>query len=183
MYVSYSNLDVACVGEWYGIDNALKNYKALKLPKIPLLLASMSTEQTAGYRSIVEADGWREVCWYPSCHHTLAKGPRITIFCKKQNVSPLEEMPFVRNYDGSRARETPAFNRSLPLHCSVTGCETHVKLTPKEDMHRIIGLHRMTRKSKKNVFNNWRKFATTSLASYWYWGLAPDETDVHKYEK
>jgi hypothetical protein len=171
VYVEVIERDVACVCSW-GIWKVKPEieYGKLVLPQVPLLLATLSQEQFDLYKGVILREGWREVGWYPTCHDNLDDGFKMRLMCKEQKV-PLP-------YEGGRG----VFNDYVPLSCSCVSLKTRVKLTPIADFHRIMGVHRMTEPCLRRSYNNWRRFADTPLASYWFWGLLPTETDRHKYE-
>jgi hypothetical protein len=174
MYVTSIEPDVQCVYHWY---DGIRSYKTFKLPKVPLSLAAICGE---GYRDqrdipelfdVIKKDGWREVGWYPSCHEPLKGGYKVHLFCKEQNV------PLVKCV-------SMGFNRGiLPLSCSCVSFPMRGKIPLVYDRHSGLGLHRLTKPTLRKTYNNWHRFADTELASYWFWGLLPDETNVHKFEK
>jgi hypothetical protein len=166
--------DVAAVTLWWGAE---KEYKKLVLPKVPLLLASLIEDQAETAKPIMEKDGWREIGWYPTCHRSLDTGFKVFLFCKEQDVPPL---PFLRRptyYNGK-----PICFMDIPLHCSCLPYAKMPKLVTIQDQHRTMGVHRRTLKTPRKHLNNWHRFAVTPLASYWFWGLLPDETNRHKFE-
>jgi len=171
-------LDVGCIYSFYA-DEVEKEYAAFKLPKIPLLIAALTDDQAKNYNSILVKDNWRQVGWYPGCHYDLGEpeGNRVILYCKEQDVPPLKKVEIPKT-----TYRRCHFNEYLPLGCSCVSLKNRPKLTPISYRHRTIGLHRKTKFTKARTFNNWHKFAVTSLAEYWFWGLLPDETDIHKYE-
>lgn len=177
MEISVIHGDVACVYSWYEDYAAFKK----KLPKIPLLLACLAGTQVDKYSQTLLADGWREVGWYPSCHQSLDTGAKVSLMCKEQKVAPVKEMPKIISYAGYEYKVSP-FNEYVPLGCSVMSYETRVKQTIFQDQHRVMGLHRRTTKTRQVYFGNWIRFAKTPLATYWFWGLAPNEKDRFKLE-
>lgn len=171
MYVNFLEKDVATVYEWYGgVD-----YKASELPKIPLLIAALVDIQANQYKSVILKDDWREVGWYPGCHYKLddPRCYRVTLFCKEQDTAPLGKKLGEPWYD---------LNTFCNLGCSCVSYKKMPKLTAIQCYHRTLGIHRREKPTKLKTYNNWHRFATTPLASYWFWGLLPDETDRHKYE-
>lgn len=174
--------DVSALHGWYYVTKA--DYQKLVLPKVPLLIAALTEDQAKPCVGFLKEDGWREVGWYPSCHDTLDKGYKVILFCKEQDVPPVEGPVGAKGYDG-KFYASRTFNEYVPLSCSCVSYPKMVKMTRKSDQHATLGVHRRTTpmRTKRVTMNNWRKFATTPLATYWFWGLAPDETDRHEYEK
>ena len=180
MYVYRVDQDVAFVHGWYkNNDSPEQNYKNSHIPKVPLLLAALTTVQAMRFASILKEEQWQEVGWYPSCHCELDTAHRVILYKKEQDVPLLPPAVCPNSYKNG------GFNEFIPLGCSAISLAQRSKLTPVTDMHRTLGLHRRETKKpvKLKVRGNWRFFAQTELASYWYWGLAPDETNRHKYEK
>ena len=168
MEISVIHEDVACVCSWYEDYAAFKK----KLPKIPLLLACLAGPQVDKYSPILLDDGWREVGWYPSCHRSLDTGARVSLMCKEQKVAPVKEVPNIVTHWGYEYKVKP-FNGYIPLGCSVGTYEARVKQTSRTDMHRVMGLHRRTTKTRQVHFGNWTRFAETPLATYSGSGTSP----------
>ncbi len=176
MFAEQMEQDVACVYGWYArnTEEYKKEYSALKLPKVPLLLTTLVADQEKHAKDILTQEGWLKVGWYPSCHDELDKAARVTLYYKEQDEQP-RPVP--------QQRYPPAgFNIQVPLGCSCNPYKTRVKLTVNYDRHRTLGVHRHITPTPRKTVNNWHRFAVTPLASYWFWGLLPDETDRHKYE-
>jgi len=176
MFTEQIEQDVACVYGWWSRDSieAKKEYSKLQLPKVPLLLTTLAEEQEKHAKDILKQEGWLKVGWYPSCHSELAKAPKVTLYYKEQDEQP-KPVP--------KQRYPPAgFNAQVPLGCSCNPYKTRVKLTLPSDRHRTLGVHRHTTPTSRAVVNNWHRFAVTPLASYWFWGLLPEETNRRKYE-
>jgi len=176
MFAEQIEQDVACVYGWWGRDSdeAKKGYSMLKLPKVPLLLTTLVEDQEEHARDILKQEGWLKAGWYPSCHEELGKAPRVTLFYKEQDEQPRPGPP--------QKYPPIGFNISVPLGCSCEPYPTRVKLTRVSDLHRTLGVHRHTTRTFKKTLNNWHRFAVTPLASYWFWGLLPEETNRRKYE-
>src|ERR1035437_1746081 len=176
MRIEIQEIDVGTVNGWYtddGVD-VEKVYTEVRVPQIPLLLATLNEKAVVVFSSILHREGWREVGWYPSCHDALAIGTKITLYCKEQAVDCIPKVVAM-----------PAFNEYVPLGCSCNSMKRRSRLSFMVDEHCTLGLHRrpIVKLAKLKTFGSWRMFAQTQVASYWFWGLAPDETDRFKYEK
>lgn len=175
MFAEQIEQDVACVYGWWGRDNVevQKDYRKLVLPKVPLLITVLNEEQLMKSKDVLQQEGWFKVGWYPSCHDELDKALPVTLFYKEQNEQP-RPIP--------NQKYPTSFNTSAPLGCSCNSYKTRVKLTLKLDRHRTLGVHRNITPTNRVAVNNWHRFAVTPLASYWFWGLLPDETNRRKFE-
>ena len=179
MRVCIVEQDVATVTEWYG------HYEKGHYTKVPLYLATLTEGGAETYRKNMEADGWEEVCWYPSCHDYLETAYKVFLFAKKNKVEPVKDFKvrIYENYYGPGQHMEYRFNSCLGLSCSCQSLPRRVKnVRGGLDTHGIISLHRSPKITKFKTINGWRKFATTSQAEYWFWGLVGDE-DRHKFEK
>ncbi len=176
MFAEQMEQDVACIYGWWANNKktAKEDYSKLILPKVPLLLTTLVEDQEKHAKDILKQEGWLKVGWYPSCHMELDKAPRVTLFYKEQDEQPRPVPP--------QKYPPVSFNISVPLGCSCNPYKTLVTLTLPCDRHRTLGVHRHPGRTFRKTYGNWHRFAVTPLASYWFWGLLPDETNRHKYE-
>ncbi|SRR6266550_2501391 len=178
MHVEQIEEDVACVYGWWEkkVTDLERAYIVLPLPKVPLLLTVLCEDQEKVAKSILNREGWRKVGWYPSCHNELEDGERVSLFCKERDCKP-RSLPRVK-YDRL------SFNQGVPsLGCSCNAHKARRKLTQVVDVHCTLGIHRHAGPAPlRKTVGNWHRFAVTPLASYWFWGLKPEETNRRKYE-
>ena len=175
MFAEQMEQDVACVWGWWDKDKAetQEGYSKLSLPKVPLLITTVSERIQKHARGFLKEEGWSIAGWYPGCHEELATAGKVTLFYKEQDEQP-KPIP--------QQKYPSSFNTSVPLGCSCIPYKTLVKLTLVCDRHRTLGVHRRTARTLRKTYGNWHRFAVTPLASYWFWGLLPDETNRRKFE-
>lgn len=172
--------DVSTIYGWYkeGFKPAMYG-TAMRQIKTQLTIAALREPDAEFHRAVLEADKWREICWYPGCHGPLEE--------KRGYVKPYKMHIFARINPKAKLRlEPPNDYHSYTLSCSVSAY-SNFPLTGKpalNDYHCSMGICRRllnTEPIDKRENGQWRKFATTELATYWFWGLKPTETDVYKF--
>ena len=180
--------DMAWVGDWttrahaysglekkYLEDPALDDMPmkyaaiALKMRKDPaqLTLASILDAYEVYAKPLLLKDGWRKVGWYPSCHGPLATAYCVNLWVKENKKAPL----------------IPISSEGYPvLGCSSMFTGTWNPAGGVIYTQRVMSLHLAPLTTKVVRGKNWRKFATTELNKYYFWGLTPEEKDRFKYQ-
>lgn len=175
--------DVGIVSNWHGLDTTavLAKYMRLKVPTTQLLLTSITqhfnsasdlTTDLKKCKPILKADGWEPIGWYPSCHGPMA-GYRVWLYAKLQKDVPLSAGEYKVSWS--------------QLHCSVVYAPSFITVPHSwydSYHHGVIGLRRieLAESPREDEVKRWKKFATTDLATYWFWGLEPKEKDLYKLE-
>ena len=178
--------DVGVVHGWQVGMNKAESFGDMQaMPKPQLTVAALLAWDRDTFKRDLKKDGWKLICWYPSCHVSLSGkhnfgscyGPKsvhmaydIFLYGKFDEKAPLFPKLVVPPGD---------YPRYWPLSCSV---QTYVSLSKppaKVDQHRTMGIAQMPLNAKPK--GEWRKFGATSLASYWFWGLKKGE-DRYKLE-
>jgi hypothetical protein len=155
--------------------STLKETMEESTPKTQLALGSMTEEGRQLFKDELAVQGWTELGWYPSLH-----GPYSTIYPIYVYAKVQPKMPLVERYSGY-----------LPsLGCSVAVVQGSA---PKVGRCADFGFSYFAWEGDQKRFTIWRwlhsyghpveaferlgftKFATTTLASYWFFGLKPGE--------